>query len=140
MGNSEPGSAWKCGTCKERPNECYLHNFLVEMPDLNLRNPDVMDEIKVNIAFYHLDQVISFDLGNQIDRLRFLDYCQFQEIFKHWLEKKAVLGFHIGNIDLLFEDNDNTNTIAPDFNATVGFLNELHALTIEMSEKDGLDR
>ena len=58
----------------------------------------------------------------------------------HWLDKKPVLGFHIGNIDVLFEDNDNTELIAPDFDATVSFLEELHELTIAKSEDDGLDR
>ena len=63
-----------------------------------------------------------------------------QDIFKHWLDKPAVLGFHIGNIDLLIEDDNNTDSIAPDFESTVSFLNELHDLTIAKSAEDGLDR
>ena len=63
-----------------------------------------------------------------------------QDIFKYWLNKPAVLGFHIGNIDLLIEDENNTDSIAPDFESTVSFLNELHDLTIAKSAEDGLDR
>ena len=63
-----------------------------------------------------------------------------QDIFKHWLDKPAVLGFHIGNIDLLIEDDNNTDSIAPDFESTVSFLSELHDLTIAKSAEDGLDR
>jgi glycosidase len=49
MGNNEDYSAWECERCNNtRPGECYLHNFLREMPDLNLRNEDVVDEIKVS--------------------------------------------------------------------------------------------
>ena len=58
----------------------------------------------------------------------------------HWLEKTPVLGFHIGNIDLLIENRTNYDTIAPDFDATVEFLEELYALSSEKTTEDGLDR
>ena len=48
MGDNRDHSAWECGNCYTRPEECYLHNFLPEMPDLNLHNKDVRDEIKVS--------------------------------------------------------------------------------------------
>ena len=46
MGDDRSGSAWKCNI-DTRKDQCYLHNFLPEMPDLNLKNPDVREKIKV---------------------------------------------------------------------------------------------
>ena len=51
VGNDTDGSAWKCNSCVARPDECYLHNFLESMPDLNLKNGDVVKGIKVFIFF-----------------------------------------------------------------------------------------
>ena len=64
----------------------------------------------------------------------------FQEIFTYWMEKKPVLGFHIGNIDILIEDEENTALISPDFNATISLIETLHELTIAQSKEDGLER
>ena len=50
VGNDNSKSAWKCGACLYRKDECYLHNFLDEMPDLNLKNDKVIDELKVIIS------------------------------------------------------------------------------------------
>ena len=36
--------AWKYSDIRK---EWYLHNFLEDMPDLNLTNPDVVNEFKV---------------------------------------------------------------------------------------------
>ena len=33
-------------------NQCYFHQFTKEQPDLNFRNPDVQEEIKVSIDTY----------------------------------------------------------------------------------------
>ena len=51
IGNNETQSAWTCDTCDQRPGECYLHNFLEEMPDLNLKEEAVVTELRVIIAF-----------------------------------------------------------------------------------------
>ncbi|XP_035982457.1 neutral and basic amino acid transport protein rBAT-like [Fundulus heteroclitus] len=42
-------SSW---TYDEVRGQCYLHQFLKEQPDLNLRNPDVVQEIKDLIIFW----------------------------------------------------------------------------------------
>lgn len=55
VGNDDPQSAWKCkDTCAYRKGECYLHNFLDEMPDLNLKNDKVIDELKVIIFISYI--------------------------------------------------------------------------------------
>ena len=56
VGSDEEGSAWKCDhNCTARADECYLHNFLEEMPDLNLRNGAVIKEIEViYLLIYHI--------------------------------------------------------------------------------------
>ena len=58
----------------------------------------------------------------------------------HWLDKKPVLGFHIGNIDLLIENQTNYDTIAPDVDSTVTFLEELYDISSHKTLEDGLDR
>ena len=53
IGNDNATSAWTCGTCPERSEECYLHNFLEEMPDFNLKDEGVVNEQKVVITYFH---------------------------------------------------------------------------------------
>ena len=56
--------AW---TWSDERQAWYLHNYLEEMPDLNLRNPDVVEELlvklkktcQISIQVFHL-----FCLGN----------------------------------------------------------------------------
>ena len=59
---------------------------------------------------------------------------------RHWLDKPPVLGFHIGNIDLLIEDRNNNDTITPNFDSTVSFLEELYELSRVKTAEDSLDR
>ena len=42
-------SAWNCEDHGRAPEECYLHNFLPEMPDLNLRNDFVRSDLEVGL-------------------------------------------------------------------------------------------
>lgn len=58
----EGRSAW---TFSETRGEFYLHNFLDELPDLNLTNPLVQREIQVIVAFWWCA------LTNTIDDFRF---------------------------------------------------------------------
>lgn len=58
------GSAW---TWEARRGQYYLHNFLKEQPDLNLRNPKVQDALLAEVKFWT-------DLG--VDGIR-LDACNF---------------------------------------------------------------
>ena len=54
IGSNEDNSSWKCPSpdiCPYRQDECYLHNFLEEMPDLNLKNEAVVTELKVYIIY-----------------------------------------------------------------------------------------
>ena len=37
----------------------------------------------------------------------------------------AVSGFHIGNIDLLIEDEANNKTVTTDYEATINFLEDI---------------
>ncbi|MDJ1006361.1 MAG: alpha glucosidase [Paracoccaceae bacterium] len=58
------GVAWEWNASRR---QYYLHNFLVEQPDLNLHNPEVQEEILDTMDFW-------FDLG--VDGLR-LDVANF---------------------------------------------------------------
>jgi alpha-glucosidase len=58
------GSAW---TWDPRRAQYYLHNFLIEQPDLNVRNPEVQEALLAECKFW-------LDLG--VDGFR-LDVCNF---------------------------------------------------------------
>ena len=83
-------SAW---TFSETRQQFYLHHYLPEMPDLNLKQPQLREEIKA--------------------------------IFRHWLSQNGVMGVHIGSLDLLIENEDNTLQIEPDVKQCVEFLTGL---------------
>ncbi|XP_058824215.1 probable maltase [Topomyia yanbarensis] len=59
------GSAWEWN---EARGEFYLHQFLKEQPDLNYRNPAVVEEMK-NVLRYWLDKGVS---GFRIDAVPYL--------------------------------------------------------------------
>lgn len=43
-------SAWQYDEVR---GQCYLHQFLKEQPDLNYRNADVQEEMKVSFIYIH---------------------------------------------------------------------------------------
>ena len=57
-----------------------------------------------------------------------------------YLNKPAVMGFHISGFDVLLEDFDNPDQLSADVEVSVEFLKEMHSWTRKYSEKDGLDR
>ncbi|XP_069978318.1 maltase A3-like [Penaeus vannamei] len=59
------GSAWEW---VEERQQFYLHQFLVEQPDLNFRNPAVREEMKDALRFW-LDRGVD---GFRVDALKFL--------------------------------------------------------------------
>ena len=59
-----------------------------------------------------------------------------QKIMSHWLEIPAVSGFHIGNIDLLIENESNIEKVTPDVDATIDILRKL----TENSDDERYDR
>ncbi|QFU09181.1 Oligo-1,6-glucosidase [Rhodobacteraceae bacterium THAF1] len=58
------GSAWEW---EGERMQYYLHNFLIEQPDLNFHNPDVQDEL-LNIARFWLDRGVD---GFRLDVVNF---------------------------------------------------------------------
>jgi len=58
------GSAWTWDT---RRKQYYLHNFLIEQPDLNFHNPDVMDALLGTMRFW-LDRGLD---GFRLDTVNF---------------------------------------------------------------------
>ena len=94
-------SAW---TFSETRQQYYLHHYLPEMPDLNLKQPQLREEIKA--------------------------------IFRHWLSQNGVMGVHIGSLDLLIENEDNTLQIEPDVKQCVEFLTGLVTNTFLFSPQD----
>jgi alpha-glucosidase len=59
------GSSW---TWDSRRRQYYLHNFLIEQPDLNVRNPAVQDAL-LDIARFWLDRGVD---GFRLDVVNFL--------------------------------------------------------------------
>lgn len=58
------GPAWQWDARRE---QYYLHNFLVEQPDLNLHNPDVQDAV-LDVARFWLDRGVD---GFRLDAINF---------------------------------------------------------------------
>lgn len=58
-------SSWQLDEVR---NQCYFHQFLREQPDLNLRNPDVQEEIREIIQFWLTKGVDGFSF----DSVKFL--------------------------------------------------------------------
>ncbi|MGE0045768.1 MAG: alpha-amylase family glycosyl hydrolase, partial [Hyphomonadaceae bacterium] len=58
------GTAWEWDA---RRRQYYLHNFLIEQPDLNVRNPDVQDAL-LNVARFWLDRGVD---GFRLDVVNF---------------------------------------------------------------------
>ena len=50
---------------------------------------------------------------------------EIKAIFRHWLSQNGVMGVHIGSLDLLIENEDNTLQIEPDVKQCVEFLTGL---------------
>jgi len=66
------GSSWKWDT---RRRQYYLHNFLVEQPDLNFRNPRVVDAILDEVRFW-LDRGVD---GFRLDAINFCTHGELRD-------------------------------------------------------------
>ncbi|WP_152527111.1 alpha-amylase family glycosyl hydrolase [Halomonas sp. PBN3] len=77
------GSAWQWDT---RRCQYYLHNFLVEQPDLNFRNPAVVEAILGEVRFWLERGVDGF-------RLDAVNFCTHGELKDNPPRKEIVEGF-----------------------------------------------
>ncbi|MFO7647281.1 alpha-glucosidase [Halomonas campaniensis] len=77
------GSAWQWDT---RRCQYYLHNFLVEQPDLNFRNPEVVEAILGEVRFWLERGVDGF-------RLDAVNFCTHGEIRDNPPREELVEGF-----------------------------------------------
>ncbi len=77
------GSAWQWDT---RRCQYYLHNFLVEQPDLNFRNPEVVEAILEEVRFWLERGVDGF-------RLDAVNFCTHGPLKDNPPREKIVEGF-----------------------------------------------
>ncbi|MCE9682531.1 alpha-amylase family glycosyl hydrolase [Halomonas alkalisoli] len=77
------GSAWQWDT---RRCQYYLHNFLVEQPDLNFRNPEVVEAILGEVRFWLERGVDGF-------RLDAVNFCTHGELKDNPPREEIVEGF-----------------------------------------------
>ncbi|WP_355660445.1 alpha-glucosidase [Halomonas salifodinae] len=77
------GSAWQWDT---RRCQYYLHNFLVEQPDLNFRNPAVVEAILGEVRFW-------LDRGVDGFRLDAVNFCTHGELKDNPPREEIVEGF-----------------------------------------------
>ncbi|MDR5865493.1 alpha-amylase family glycosyl hydrolase [Halomonas koreensis] len=77
------GSAWQWDT---RRCQYYLHNFLVEQPDLNFRNPAVVEAILGEVRFW-------LDRGVDGFRLDAVNFCTHGELKDNPPREEVVEGF-----------------------------------------------
>jgi alpha-glucosidase len=77
------GSAWQWDT---RRCQYYLHNFLVSQPDLNFRNPQVVDAILDEVRFW-------LDRGVDGFRLDAINFCTHGELVDNPPRSSSAEGF-----------------------------------------------
>ena len=61
---------------------------------------------------------------------------------RYWLDRN-LMGFHIGGFNILIEEDEDQNTselIRTNVSASIDFLKDLHEISKEYSDRDGLDR
>lgn len=95
-------SAWHWNEVR---GEFYLHQFLYKQPDLNYRNPKVVEEMKVGRLFCNNTERNMYNI--QIHDI-FL-----QKILIFWMDR-GVYGFRIDAVPNLFEICPNTKGQIPD--------------------------
>ncbi len=82
------GSAW---TLDERSGEYYLHLFAKEQPDLNYRNPKVLEEIKDVMRFWLSKGISGFrcDVINIISKSSLADSKRFIKGTEHYVSQEG---------------------------------------------------
>lgn len=86
------GSSWEWN---EKRQQFYYHQFGIRQPDLNFRNEDLKQEIKVRSSS---NKIFSFH-KNSIHAAN----CIFQNIIKFWLDK-GISGFRLDAARYFIED------------------------------------
>ncbi|CAK1602758.1 unnamed protein product [Parnassius mnemosyne] len=137
-GNSKPpnnwvshfrGSAWEY---REEVGKYYLHQFVIGQPDLNYRNPDVVEEMK-NIIRFWLDKGVA---GFRVDAVN----CLFEvnkELFGGVYPDEPLSG----RVDVDPGSHDYLSHIyTKDQNETYYMVYEWRDVFDEFAAKDGLAR
>ncbi|CAH0405093.1 unnamed protein product [Chilo suppressalis] len=123
------GSAWEY---REEVGKYYLHQFVVGQPDLNYRNPDVVQEMKNVISFW-LEKGVH---GFRVDAVN----CLFE------VDKNLFGGVYpdeppSGRTDVDSDNHDYLSHIyTKDLNETYYMVYEWRELLDEFAEKDGVAR
>ena len=112
--------AWTIADNAGDRGQCYLHQFLNEEPDLNLRSTLVQEELDVNrYIYYLLIHVVSsnvfrsssdMSVGSHLlviytQSIYLAYYLYVQDILRYWLDL-GVDGFRVNSVKYLFEDTD----------------------------------
>ncbi|CAG9566552.1 unnamed protein product [Danaus chrysippus] len=123
------GSAWEY---REEVGKYYLHQFVVGQPDLNYRNPDVINEMKDIIRFWLGKGVAGF----RVDAVN----CLF-EVDKELFGGKYPDEPLSGRLDVDPNSHDYLSHIyTKDQNETYYMVYEWRDVFDEFKEKDGLQR
>ncbi|XP_050670522.1 maltase A1-like [Leptidea sinapis] len=123
------GSAWEY---KEEVGKYYLHQFVVGQPDLNYRNPDVVEEMN-NVIRFWLDKGVA---GFRVDAVN----CLF-EVDKDMFGGKYPDEPFSGRTDVDPESHDYLSHIyTKDQNETYYMVYQWRNVFDEIAAKDGLPR
>ncbi|XP_050362059.1 maltase A1-like [Nymphalis io] len=123
------GSAWEY---REEVGKYYLHQFVVGQPDLNYRNPDVIDEMKDIIRFWLNKGVAGFRV-DAVNCLYEVDKALFNGIYPD--EPTS------GRTDVDPDSHDYLSHIyTKDQDETYNMVYEWRDIFDEYTEKDGLTR
>ncbi|KAJ8726607.1 hypothetical protein PYW07_001305 [Mythimna separata] len=123
------GSAWEY---REEVGKYYLHQFVVGQPDLNYRNPDVVEEMK---------NIIRFWLGKGVAGFRVDAVNCLYEVDKELFGGKYPDEPFSGNVNVDPESHDYLSHIyTKDQDETYYMVYEWRDVFDEFKEKDGLTR
>ncbi|XP_026726788.1 maltase A1-like [Trichoplusia ni] len=123
------GSAWEY---RDEVGKYYLHQFVVGQPDLNYRNPDVVEEMK---------NIIRFWLGKGVAGFRVDAVNCLYEVDKNLFGGKYPDEPFSGRVDVDPESHDYLSHIyTKDQEETYGMVYQWRDVFDEFKEKDGLSR
>ncbi|KAJ0182097.1 hypothetical protein K1T71_002819 [Dendrolimus kikuchii] len=137
-GNMQPPNNWisvfrkSAWEYREEVGKYYLHQFVIGQPDLNFRNPDVVEEMK-NVVRFWLDKGVA---GFRVDAIAHLFEVDKMEFGGKFPDEPFT-----GNLDLGPDDYDYLDHIyTKDRDETFDMVYQWREVFDEYSEKDGLTR
>ncbi len=155
FGNMIPPNEWVNMSLKLAIFDFWSIDIFFRLPQLvNQRGNIIISENNITfIISYQKCQTLTWQIHVGVNVQKFLfileNYSRFvfladvieeiKKIMDFWLNKKPVMGFHIGDFNILFEDWSK-DVISTDIEASKEFITLMHNHSAILTESDKLDR